>query len=242
MLNRLHLAHLNFEIWVLAEDREDGVLLFLHFRCLWAILHQCQEDLLRRIAGSLLPNECFYFLNRLSVGSAMRVHYRLKRHYTWKYNNFETKWGSCSALTIQNGIRLSTEVCAWNARTHLMTSSHELPVRGRCVTVLTFLKLFGEVQLLAVEDQNKIWLATPLQGGCCVQRYSCPDSEAPARVKHLKKNKKLKRGTSELTQRHSRTASSSADPLTAILVLMTGYVTLWHRCTWAWGQNNYWPV
>lgn len=71
----------------------------------------------------------------------------------------------------------------------------------------------------------------PLQGCCCVQRYSCPDSKVSARVKHLKKNKKLKRGTSEATELHSRTANSSADPLTAVLVLMTGCVTLWHGCT-----------
>lgn len=33
---------------------------------------------------------------------------------------------------------------------------------------------------------------------------------------------------------------SSAAPLTAILGLMTGCVTLWHRCTWAAGLNNCW--
>lgn len=46
--------------------------------------------------------------------------------------------------------------------------------------------------------------------------------------------------TSEPAQLHSCAGNSPAAPLTAVLVLMTGCVPLWHRCTWAAGQNNCW--
>lgn len=53
-----------------------------------------------------------------------------------------------------------------------------------------------------------------------------------------KKNKELKGGTSGVAQLHSDAGGGPAAPLTAILVPMTGCVTLWHRCTRAAGQNN----
>lgn len=68
--------------------------------------------------------------------------------------------------------------------------------------------------------------------------YSCADSgvsmrSKSSRKKNKKQNKKLKLGTgvtSRAAKPHSCADNNPAAPLTAILALMTGFVSPWHKC------------
>lgn len=117
----------------------------------------------------------------------------------------------------------------------------------RSVTVLTVVTPTTEVKPIAVQDQNQAWWAMPQQGAnAALCGYSCAGSGASARSKSLRKktkqNKKLKLGTgvtSRAAKPHSCVDNNPAAPLTAILALMTGFVSPWHRCASAAAPNKW---
>lgn len=86
---------------------------------------------------------------------------------------FEIIWSSCGAFTIWVHITWCTEAVCMQCQDSSNYSLLWAASSWRCVTVSTVPKLFSEVQPLAVEDQNKTWLAMPLQGSCstAVQLY-----------------------------------------------------------------------
>lgn len=136
----------------------------------------------------------------------------------------------------------------------LIILSSKLP--WRCVTVLTVVTLTTEVKPIAVEDQNQPWWAMPQQGAnAALCGYSYADSGVSARSKSSRKknnNKKLKHGTgvtSRAAKPRSCADNNPAAPLTAILALMTGFVSPWHRCAsaaapskWRISVRTHWLV
>ena len=168
----------------------------------------------------LLLNECLHFLNILYKCQC----HEDAQHLTSVYIQHFRLQGSSGAATVYIVLYVCTR---WQDSSNYFLSW--AASSWRCVAVSTVLKLFSEVQPLHVDDQNKTWLVMPLRECCSVQLYSCTDSEVSARFKlSRKKNKELKRGTSEAAQLHSDAGGGPAAPLTAILVPVTGGASAWN--------------